>query len=113
MALHRGPVELFWQASSGAAEILAQTSFFQPKTQLDAFVGASRSHRVVVLRGESGAGNSSFATALTRLEIAGGRVTHGFVHAIAIPTKDTDLSSLGDELECQPATRGGIRRSRH
>jgi hypothetical protein len=99
--LHRGPVELFWQASSGAAEILAQTSFFQPTTQLDALVGASRSHRVVVLRGEAGAGKSNLAAALARPEIAGGRVPDGFLHAIAIPTKDTDLSSLGDELECQ------------
>jgi hypothetical protein len=108
MAMHRGPVELFWQASSGAAEILAQTSFFQPTTQLDALVGASRSHRVVVLRGEAGAGESSLAAALDRPKIAVGRVPDVFEHAIAIPTP---APTAGDEpeavalMQTEPAKR--------
>ena len=101
MASHRDPGEFFWQDSSGRAEILAHSWFFQPTTQLDALVEASRLHRVVVLTGKAGAGKSSLATALARPEIAGGRVPDGFVHAIAILTSDTNPASLGDDLERQ------------
>ena len=101
MASRRGAGEFFWQDSAGRADIVARSWFFQPTTQLDALVEASRLRRVVVLRGKAGAGKSSLATALARPEIAGGSVPDGFVHAIAILTSDTNPASLGDDLERQ------------
>ncbi len=95
------PGKFFWQDSSGQAEIVASSWFFQPTTQLDALVEASRLHRVVVLTGKAGAGKSSLVTALARPEIACGSVPAGFVHAIAILTSDTNPASLGDDLERQ------------
>jgi len=101
MGWRRDPGEFFWQDSPARAEILARSSFFQPTTQLDALVEASRVHRVVVVTGQAGAGKSSLATALARPEIAGGRVPVNFAHAIAILTSDTNPASLADDLERQ------------
>ena len=95
------PGESFWYQSPGRALILAHSWFFEPTTQLDALVEASRLHRVVVLTGKAGAGKSSQATALARPEITGGRVPDGFVHGIAILTSDTNRASLADDLERQ------------
>ena len=102
----RDPAELLWQDSPGRNEILAHSWFFEPTTQLDALVEASRLHRVVVLTGEAGSGKSCLAAALARPEIAGGRVPDGFVHAIAILTRDTNPASLGSDLERQ--LRGSV-----
>ena len=68
---------------------------------MDELVEAARSHPVVVLTGEAGAGKSSLAVALARPEITGGRVPDGFVHAIAVLGLTTNQRSLADDLERQ------------
>ncbi|HLN06277.1 MAG TPA: AAA family ATPase, partial [Acidimicrobiales bacterium] len=95
------PGDVFWKDSPGRVEILRHTWYFQPTPQLAELVEASRSHPVVVLTGEAGAGKTSLAGALARPEITGGRVPDDFVHAIAILTRDTNQRSLADDLERQ------------
>jgi hypothetical protein len=95
------PGDVFWKDSEGRAQILQRTWYFQPTPQLDELVKASKSHPVVVLTGEAGAGKSSLAAALARPEIAGGRVPYGFVQAIAVLGLTTNQRSLADDLERQ------------
>ena len=95
------PGDVFWKDSPGRVEILRHTWYFQPTPQLAELVEASRSHPVVVLTGEAGAGKTSLAAALARPEITGGRVPDDFVHAIAILTNNTNQRSLADDLERQ------------
>ena len=96
-----GDVFWYWKDSPGPVEILRHTWYFQPTPQLAELVEASRSHPVVVLTGDAGAGKTSLAGALARPEITGGRVPDDFVHAIAILTRDTNQRSLADDLERQ------------
>jgi hypothetical protein len=97
----RDPGDVFWKDSPGRAEILRQTEYFQPTPQLDALVEAARSHPVVVLTGEAGAGKSMLTSALARPEVAGGHVPAGFVHAIAILGQSATQRSLAADLERQ------------
>jgi hypothetical protein len=95
------PGDVFWKDSPGRPEILRHTWYFQPTPQLTGLVEASRSHPVVVLTGEAGAGKTSLAGGLARPEITGGRVPHDFVHGIAVLTRDTTQRGLADDLERQ------------
>ena len=99
------PGDVFWKDSPGCVEILRHTWYFQPTPQLAELVEASRSHPVVVLTGEAGAGKTSLAAALARPEITGNRsgriVPDGFVHAVVILTDSTNQRSLADDLEKQ------------
>ena len=97
----RDPGDVFWKDSPSRAEILRQTEYFQPTPQLDALVEAARSHPVVVLAGEAGAGKSMLMSALARPEVAGGYVPAAFVQAIAILGQSTTQRSLAAELERQ------------
>jgi hypothetical protein len=95
------PGDVFWQDSPGAPDILSHTWYFQPTPQLAALVEASRSHPVIVLTGEAGAGKTSLAAALARPELTGGAVPPDFVHAVAVLTGDTTQRALADDLERQ------------
>jgi hypothetical protein len=95
------PGDVFWKHSQGRDQILKQTEYFQPTPQLDALVEAARSHSVVVLTGEAGAGKSTLAAALVRPELARGHVPAGFVHAIAVLGLTSNQRSVADDLERQ------------
>ena len=95
------PGDVFWKDSAGRAQILKMTEYFQPTPQLTELVEASRSHQVVVMTGEAGAGKSTLAAALVRPEITGGVVPNGFVQAIAFLDPTSNLRSLGNDLALQ------------
>ncbi len=95
------PGDVFWNDSPGRAQILKQTEYFQPTSDLATLVEASRSHPLVVLTGQAGSGKSTLASSLVRPELTGGSVPAGFVHAVAILGQTTNQRSLADDLERQ------------
>jgi hypothetical protein len=101
----RDPGDVFWRAMPGLdrtgqlhAQIMAETQFFQPTQRLTELVACCRSHPVVVVVDDAGAGKSTLAAALVRPEITGGRVREGFVQAIALLGQATNPGNLAEDL---------------
>ena len=95
------PGDVFWKDSPGRTLILERTCYLQPTAQLEAVVGASSVHPIVVVTGDAGVGKSTLVAALVRPELTDWSVPEGFAHAIVLLNPTTNLRSIAVDKKRQ------------